>query len=461
VFKKYSFKKHKMKNYKLIIAVLAVFGINSLSAQNPIIRNQFTADPSARVFNGKVYIFPSHDIPTPPNKNLREKWFCMEDYHVFSSENLTDWTDHGAIVSQNKVPWVDSTSYSMWAPDCIERNGKYYFYFPANKNTAGPNGRKGFGIGVAVADKPEGPYIPQPESIQGIFGIDPNVLIDKDGQAYIYYSMGNIFVAKLMENMVELDSEPVAIPDLPSKGLKEGPWTFERNGIYYLTFPHVENKIERLEYAMGNSPMGPFTMTGVIMDESPLNCWTNHQSFIEKDGQWYLFYHQNEMSPKFDKNRSACIDSMFFNADGTIQKVTPTFRGVGLTSANGLIEIDRYSLKSESGSSIALLDTVNTFAGWKAILENPGSWIQYNSVDFGNKKYKKAQAKVRSENGGIIQLYQYNAENHAIAEITIPKGNQWKTIGTKVSGIKSGVHNLMVVHKKGQPVEVDWVKLTD
>jgi len=92
---------------------------------------------------------------------------------------------------------------------------------------------------------------------------------------------------------------------------------------------------------------------------------------------------------------------------------------------------------------------------------SPDAWIQYNSVDFGNKKYKKAQAKVRSENGGIIQLYQYNAENHAIAEITIPKGNQWKTIGTKVSGIKSGVHNLMVVHKKGQPVEVDWVKLTD
>ena len=109
----------------------------------------------------------------------------MEDYHVFSSKNLTDWTDQGMIVTKSKVPWVDSTTYSMWAPDCIERNGKYYFYFPANKNTLGANGRKGFGIGVAVADKPEGPYIPQSEPIQGIFGIDPNLLIDKDGQAYI------------------------------------------------------------------------------------------------------------------------------------------------------------------------------------------------------------------------------------------------------------------------------------
>src|SRR5665811_2388463 len=174
-----------MKNYKSIhlIFLLIVSLFNTIVGQNPIIRDQFSADPSARVFNGKVYLFPSHDIPAP-KEFVRKNWFCMQDYHVFSSENLTNWTDHGVIVSQNKVPWVDSTSYSMWAADCIERNGKYYFYFPANKNIAGPNGRKGFGIGVAVADKPEGPYIPQPEPIQGVFGIDPNVFIDKDGQAY-------------------------------------------------------------------------------------------------------------------------------------------------------------------------------------------------------------------------------------------------------------------------------------
>ena len=155
-----------MKICKSLILILVVLAINSLSAQNPIVRNQFSADPTARVFNGKVYVFPSHDIPTPKDqKQLRKDWFCMADYHVFSSENLTDWTDHGMIVSQNKVAWVDSTSYSMWAPDCIERNGKYYFYFPANKTVADANGRKGFGIGVAVADKPEGPYIPLPEPI--------------------------------------------------------------------------------------------------------------------------------------------------------------------------------------------------------------------------------------------------------------------------------------------------------
>ena len=447
-----------MKNQKLILSLLAVLGVFTLSAQNPIIRDQFTADPSARIFNGKVYLFPSHDIKAPEGKNLRKDWFCMADYHVFSSENLSDWTDHGVIVSQEKVPWVDSMSYSMWAPDCVERNGKYYFYFPANKNAAGPNGRRGFGIGVAIADKPEGPYIPQPDPIKGIFGIDPNILIDKDGQAYIYYSMGNIFVAKLKENMVELESEPVAIPDLPSKGLKEGPWTFERNGIYYLTFPHVENKIERLEYAMGNSPMGPFKMTGVIMDESPLNCWTNHQSFIEKDGQWYLFYHQNEYSPKFDKNRSACIDSMFFNADGTIQKVTPTFRGVGLTGADKKIEIDRYSAKSETGAAIALIDTVNTFTGWKTILDKSGAWIRYNSVDFGSKKQKSVQVNAASKTGGTLEIRLNKADGPVLAEVKIAKSDDWKVSKAKVSGVQPGVQNLVVVSKGEKPIEIDWVK---
>ena len=374
-----------MKNYKLSLLVLnslLLFSIRNTFAQNPIIMDQFTADPTARVFEGKIYVYPSHDILAVEGKG-RVGWFCMADYHVFSSENLTDWKDHGVIVSQNKVDWVDSTSYSMWAPDCIEHNGKYYFYFPANKAVVDSNGRKGFGIGVAVADKPEGPYIPLPEPIKGAGGIDPNVFIDKDGQAYLYWAMGNIVVAKLKDNMTELASEPQIIANLPQKGLKEGPFLFERNGIYYLTIPHVENKIERLEYAIGDNPMGPFKMAGVVMDESPMNCWTNHQSFIEYKGQWYLFYHQNAYSPKFDKNRSICVDSLFFNADGTMQKVIPSLRGVGVSKATNNIEIDRYSSKSDTGSSIAFLDSMNTFNGWKTILGNKNAWVQYNKVDFG------------------------------------------------------------------------------
>ncbi len=445
------------KLFTLIIVQFFLFITVSL-AQNPIVRDQFTADPSARSFNGKVYVYPSHDIIAEEGKG-REGWFCMEDYHVFSSENLTDWEDHGVIVSQKNVEWANPDSYSMWAPDCVEKNGKYYFYFPTlvKDSTIG----RGFGIGVAVADKPEGPFVPQAKPIKGIFGIDPNILIDKDGQAYIYWSMRELFVAKLKDNMIELASEPQVIKELPSVGLKEGPWMFERNGIYYMTYPHVNDKIERLEYAIGDNPMGPFKYTGVIMDESPMNCWTNHLSIMEHNGQWYLFYHQNELSPKFDKNRSICVDSLFFNSDGTIQKVKPTLRGVGLTQASDKIEIDRYSDKSEDGSSIEFIDSLDTFKGWKTILSKKGAWIKYNSVSFGRAKQKTLELKASSYTGGTLQVYLDKIGGTLISEVVLQEGTCSKTVEAKVLKYPKGINNLVVALKEEGVVEIDWIKFKD
>ncbi|MGB8490262.1 MAG: family 43 glycosylhydrolase [Bacteroidales bacterium] len=444
-----------MKSFRsstFILALLILF-LNNAIAQNPIIRDQFSADPSARVFNGRVYLYPSHDILAREGKG-RQGWFCMEDYHVFSSPNLTDWTDHGVIVSQYKVNWVDSTSFSMWAPDCIERNGKYYFYFPANVKAASG---KGFGIGVAVADNPDGPYIPQTEPIKNVRGIDPCPFIDKDGQAYIYYSLNRIFAAKLKDNMLELASEPQVLGNLPAQGLVEGPYVFERNGIYYMTYPHVQNKIERLEYATADNPLGPFKVMGVIMDESPMGCWTNHHSIINFNNQWYLFYHENDLSPKFDKNRSIRIDSLFFNGDGTIRKVIPTLRGAGLTDASQKIQIDRYSQISNKGASVEFLDSLNTFNGWKTIFAAGGALIQYNSVDFGKNKFKSVTVRASSKKGGVLQIRLNNSKGPVIAEVKIPGGNEWKNAKARVSGLKPGVQNLVVSLLDNTPVEVDWI----
>jgi len=442
----------KPKLFFTFLLAFAALCLNNAGAQNPVIRDQFAADPTARVFNGKMYLFPSHDIRAPESFP-RKDWFCMADYHVFSSSNLTDWTDHGVIVSQDKVDWVNPTSYSMWAPDCIERNGKYYFYFPANVKTG-----RGFGIGVAIADKPEGPYIPQPEPIAKARGIDPSVFIDKDGQAYLYYSLGRIFVAKLKDNMTELASDPVAIANLPTKGLVEGPFFFERNGIYYLTYPHAENVTERLEYATSDNPLGPFTVKGVIMDETPMGTWTNHHSLVEYNGQWYLFYHNSAYSPRFDKNRSVCIDSLFFNPDGTIQKVIPTNRGVGLTGAASQIEIDRYSSISPEGVSVALLDTLNTFKGWKTALDKPGAWIRYNAVDFGSRKLKKLQVNATSQTGATLQIRLDKPDGPVIAEVKIPKGTDWSAVITRVPRYKKGIHDLIVVLGDSGTAEIDWIK---
>lgn len=442
----------KKTSYLLLLALMLVSSI--VSAQNPIVRTMYSADPSARVFGDKVYVFPSHDILAAPGKG-RVGWFCMEDYHVFSSSNLTDWTDHGMIVTQNKVPWVRPDSYSMWAPDCIERNGKYYFYFPTSpKDTA--YGR-GFTVGVAVADKPEGPYVPQPTPIKGIRGIDPNVFVDKDGQAYIYWSQGNIYGAKLNENMLELASEVKTLGELPTKGLKEGPYLFERNGIYYLTYPHVENKIERLEYAISNNPLGPFKVTGVIMDESPSNCWTNHHSVIQFKNQWYLFYHDRDYSPNFDKARSVRADSLFFNSDGTIKKVVPTFRGIGVTSATAEIQLDRYSDKSAE-ASVDFIDTTNRFLGWKTIFNSPNAWVQYNTVDFGKKAAKSVQINAFSTTGATLVIRTTDAAKAVLAEVTIPKGTSWNLCKKPIVASPSGIKNLVVQVKGPGKAEIDWVK---
>ena len=442
-----------------LLAALAII-VPSI-AQNPIIHNQFTADPTARVFNNKVYLFPSHDIPAPIGQ--RQDWFCMEDYHVFSSEDLTEWTDHGVILSQQDVPWGKPDGYSMWAPDCVFKNGKYYFYYPN-----APREGRGFAIGVAIADQPEGPYTPEKESIKGVGGIDPCVLIDDDGAAYLYWSGMGIRGGRLKENMTELANGSQVMEGLP-EGFKEGPFVFKRDGRYYLTFPWVrkDQGTETLAYAMSDSPLGPWQFKGLIMEEHDNRCWTNHHSLVEYKGQWYLFYHRNHYSPNMDKRRSACIEKVTFNADGTIQEVKQTLRGVGITHATNRIEIDRYSSISE-GTTVAFNDTTSTFNGWHATLEKKGSWLRYNDVDFSSitDGYVVVRAKAnantsftirdKSEKGKVMAKLTITVEGETGPFRRSMKG-QWMTLTVPVEYVPKGITNLCVVCE-GPEVCIDWLQ---
>jgi hypothetical protein len=463
-----------MRNTLLSTLVLCL-AASAAQAQNPIIRDQFTADPTARVFNNKVYLYPSHDIMPPAGQ--RQDWFCMEDYHVFSSENLTDWTDHGVIVTQNKVPWVRPDSYSMWAPDCIERNGKYYFYFPS-----APKNGMGFGIGVAVADRPEGPFICEPEPIKGISGIDPCVLQASDGNAYIFWGAGRC--AKLKPNMKELaddtPKEKVKFRDrefemygvnclkgLPSRQA-EGPFAFEANGWYYLTYPYVRENTEVLGYAMSKNPMGPYEYKGLIMPEHENGCWTNHHSIVNYKGQWYLFYHQNAFSPRDDKRRSVQVDKLYFNADGTIKEVKKTMRGVGINKATEKIEIDRYSTAS-SDVTTALIDTVNTFRSYQATLPKKGSWLHYADVDFS--PITDAYLIVNAKAGGNTEfcIREKNAKGKVIARVTMnvvtqmgqfrrDQSNQWLTQTVNLEYVPKGVTDLCVTCEGDAEVSINWIQ---
>lgn len=451
--------KHALR-YFLLCGVAGLLKFTPAFATNPLIMDQFTADPTARVFDGRIYVYPSHDIKAPPEYKGRPNWFVMQDYHVFSSENLTDWKDHGVIVKQSDVDWVNPDTYAMWAPDCVFKDGKYYFFFPAiaKSNGSDQSKRPGFRIGVAVADKPDGPFKPLPTPIEGVRGIDPGVLIDKDGTAYLYYALGKIYVVKLKPNMTEIDGEPKVVDNLPTKGLLEGPFAFERNGTYYLTYPHVENQRERLEYATSNSPMGPFTQAGVILDESQSGCWTVHQSIVEYQGQWYLFYHDKDLSPAFDKNRSIRADKLFFNADGTIQKVIPTLRGVGLVNADSEIQIDRYSAISPSGVAISFLDESNPFAGWKTTFNSANSWLRFNEVDFGQGMQKTLEVRAKSTGKSALEIHLDKQDGPLLARVKIAKGTDWKTFSVAAKKIAKGVHDLIVTQRAGDAVDVDWVR---
>jgi beta-xylosidase len=437
----------RLTRYSLILGIFALFSTNSGLAQNPLIMDQFTADPTARVFEGRMYVYPSHDIPVPAGSGVRENWFCMEDYHVFSSENLMDWIDHGIILTQTEVPWLERKSYNMWAPDCVTKDGKYYFYFPTGRR-----------IGVAIADKPYGPFKCEAQPVQGARGIDPCVLVDKDGQVYLYTSMNRIFVAKLKDNMRELDSEMKVIGNLPQKGLIEGPFVFERNGIYYLTYPHIQNETERLEYSTGSSPMGPFEQKGVIMDESPSGCWTNHHSIVEYKGQWYLFYHDKDLSPDFDKNRSIRADYLYFNDDGTIQMVSPTLRGVGITNALKEIQIDRYSAVSPEGVSVTFVDPNQKQKGWKATFTAQNAWVRYNKVDFGQEKLSSVSVKTSSPTGGVIDIRIDAVDGPLLAQVEIADNTDWGVVKSILSESPSGIHDLFVMLKDTKTVEIDWIK---
>ncbi|WP_372756866.1 family 43 glycosylhydrolase [Mariniflexile sp.] len=310
---------------KHVSPIFLIAFVGSISfGQNPFIRHMYTADPSARVFNDTLYVYPSHD---PDNAD----WFDMVDWHVFSTTDMVNWTDHGVALDIKDVKWAEKYA---WAPDCIEANGKYYFYFPTDQ----------FHIGVAVSNKPTGPFVdPLGKPLismdtEGVVCnrdfIDPGVFIDDDGQAYLYMGQLVVNAIKLNKDMISYDGVVHLLEG--TDDFFEASWMHKYNGNYYLSY--VGNSGE-IKYCMSNNPLGPFEYKGVILEK--MNSGTNHHSIVEYKGQWYMFYHNSDLyysnHPDVEEKfgwghdgsphpfrRSICFDKLNYNEDGTIQKVIPT-----------------------------------------------------------------------------------------------------------------------------------------
>lgn len=433
----------------------SVFFSSLVFAQNPLVSHLYTADPTARVFDGRLYIYPSHDVDTC-TANQGSNGFCMPDYHVFSTDDLVNWTDHDVIVDQNDVPWGEKNSYGMWAPDAIERDGKYYFYFPGIPSDGSAFRR----IGVAVSDSPTGPFILENNYIQGVSGIDPGVFIDDDGQAYLFHGGGETLrVVKLKNNMKETQGSTQFINDLPT-GYKEGAFMFKRNGIYYLTFPRVGSNGYAIEYATAQSPMGPYNYRGEIMPN--IANGTNHHSIVQYKNQWYIFYHFWSLSGN-NRLRSMRADTISFNSDGSIQKKVATIRGIGTPKAGDIIQVDRHN--GINNAQIHLVQG-NEPRGFQVDYIKNGGWVRFNRVDFGSGNLDKFTARVASgSQGGTLELRINSPTGPLLSSINITNTGDWgnyQTLSADFINTTSGVKDIFAVFKgaNGFLFNVNWLSFS-
>lgn len=316
-------------------------------ASQPLVSHIYTADPSAHVFNGRIYIYPSHDTATGTPENDNGDHFNMMDYHILSMDSIGGAvTDHGVALDIKNIPWAGR---QLWAPDAAFANNTYYLYFPVKDK------QDVFRIGVASSKKPEGPFVAEKNPIKGSYSIDPSVFKDDDGKFYMYFggiwggqlqrwnnntydSAGKLRqgdeqavlprVARLGADMTTF-AEPVKEIKIVDKDGKlftekdnskrffEASWMHKYKGKYYFSYSTGDTHF--INYATGDNPYGPFTYQGVVLN--PVDGWTNHQSILEIKGKWYIFYHDVQLSGKTHL-RNVKVAELHYNDDGSIQPVS-------------------------------------------------------------------------------------------------------------------------------------------
>lgn len=290
---------------------------------NPLIKHKFTADPAGLVHNGKVYIYAGHDqCPAPKERYEMNEWL------VFSSSDMKTWTEHPVPLKPSDFSWAKGDA---WASQVIERDGKFYWYVAVSHGTI-----HGKAIGVAVSDSPTGPFRDARGSALitndmtteytkiSWDDIDPTVIIDDDGQAYLFWGNTQCYYAKLKKNMIELDGPIMPVKNLPR--FTEAPWIHKYKGWYYLSY--ASEFPEKICYAMSRNINGPWEYKG-ILNEIAGNSNTNHQSIIEFKNNWYFIYHNGGINTQGSSfRRSVCIDRLFYNNDGTIKRINMTTEGI-------------------------------------------------------------------------------------------------------------------------------------
>jgi hypothetical protein len=415
-------------------------------AKNPVVQTNHTADPAPMVYKDTMYLFTGHDEDG-------STWFTMNEWRCYSSKDMVNWTDHGTPLKYTDFEWCRGDA---WAGQCVERNGKFYFYVPCNKKNGG------MVIGVAVSDSPTGPFVDpigKPLVEDGWGDIDPTIFIDDDGQAYMYWGNPQLKYVLLNEDMISYD-EKVGVVHVPlteeSFGKRtgdpkratlyeEGPWFYKRDGLYYLVYA-ASGIPENIAYATSDSPTGPWTYRGIIMPTQG-GSFTNHPGIAEFKGKKYFFYHNGALQGGGGFTRSVCIEEFEYNEDGTFPTLNMTVEGVDPVGTLNPYERNEaetisweYGIRTEPCSQ----------GGMNVCKIDNGDFIRVNNVDFGSDGASSFTASVASEMYcSNIELHLDDLDGELIGTLSIPctGGNdKWVELTTNVTGA-TGIHNLFFVFK--------------
>lgn len=416
-----------VKIIQVISILFILLSIKSVFAQNPICpAGVYIADPTARVFSdGQLYIYGSLD-ESP-------KYYCSHKYNMLVTSNLKDWNMIANIFSTTGK--TDNVGYSddiLYAPDCIERDKKYYLYYCLASG--------GENEGVAVADSPTGPF-GEGKKIRGISQIDPAVFIDDDGQAYYYWGQFAAKGAKMKPNMMELEMSTIkdSLVTESKHKFHEGSWMAKHNGKYYLVYTQISPRGEAtaIGYSVSDSPLGPFKYGGIIIDNFGCDphSWNNHGSIAEYKGQWYVFYHRSTHG--CNTMRKACVEPIEFLPDGSIPQVEMTTQGASgplnpfktINAARACLMTGKTRIvqSGEHSEELARIENQNT------------ATYKYFNFDKIPAKFK---IRVCSQAGGTITVLTNNMCLPINATVNIERGDgkTYKDYTVDVSNVKKGIH---------------------
>lgn len=439
----------KLRTIKGLSAAVAAAMFPLLAhAQNPIAQTCYSTDPAPMVSGDRLYVFTGHDEDNAD-------FFWMNEWRLFSTNDMVNWQDHGCPLAQCDFKWADDRA---WAPQCIERNGKFYLYVPIHSRISG-----GMAIGVGVADNVEGPYrdaLGKPLYEDGKWDhIDPTVLIDDDGQAYLYWGNPRLYSAKLNEDMISFASEVKC--DSTVQRYTEGPWIYKKSKGKYLMIYAAGGIPECIAYSESKKPQGPWKYVGEVMAQDNFtNSFTNHSGIVDFRGHSYFFYHTGWLPGGGGFGRSACVEEFTWNKDGSLPQIKPTKEGV-----KPIATLSPY--ERVEGETMAYSQGIKSeWNGkqkrvWVSDIHN-GDWIKLREVDFSKGATAVEMCAASALQGGTVEIRLDKADGTLLATVNIDRTGgweEWQTFTAPVTASVSGKHDLYLNFKglKGCKLfNLDW-----